>query len=451
MSSLLVKNALAIVTVDDEDRILKNENILIEDGVITYIGNEARQADREIRADGCFVYPGLINTHNHLYQTFTRNLPQVQKMELFPWLITLYEIWKGLDEDCIFYSSLTGLGELLRNGCTTAMDHHYVFPRVGSEHFIDRQFEAADLLGIRFHASRGSMSLGKSDGGLPPDELVQSVDVILKDSRRLVEKYHDPKPFAMHQVSLAPCSPFSVSEDLLIESAALARSLGVRLHTHLCETKDEERFTLSKQGMRPLAYMEKCGWVGPDVWYAHGIHFNDDELRLLADTGTGIAHCPVSNMKLSSGVCRLPDMLRLGVRVSLAVDGAASNDGQNLMAEIRTAYLLHRLSFGSGAPSGYELLKIATRGGAAVLGRDDIGQLSVGKAGDLFLVDASGLDTVGVGQDPGSFLGTVGCSKPAKSVVVAGREVVRDGRLLGIDEEETARKAQACAGRLNRA
>ncbi|MBQ6428595.1 MAG: 8-oxoguanine deaminase [Oscillospiraceae bacterium] len=451
MSSLLVKNALAIVTVDDEDRILKNESILIEDGVITYIGNEARQADREIRADGCFVYPGLINTHNHLYQTFTRNLPQVQKMELFPWLITLYEIWKGLDEDCIFYSSLTGLGELLRNGCTTAMDHHYVFPRVGSEHFIDRQFEAADLLGIRFHAARGSMSLGKSDGGLPPDELVQSVDVILKDSQRLVEKYHDPKPFAMHQVSLAPCSPFSVSEDLLIESAALARSLGVRLHTHLCETKDEERFTLSKQGMRPLAYMEKCGWVGPDVWYAHGIHFNDDELRLLADTGTGIAHCPVSNMKLSSGVCRLPDMLRLGVRVSLAVDGAASNDGQNLMAEIRTAYLLHRLTFGSGAPSGYELLKIATRGGAAVLGRDDIGQLSVGKAGDLFLVDASGLDTVGVGQDPGSFLGTVGCSKPAKSVVVAGREVVRDGRLLGIDEEETAWKAQACAGRLNRA
>ena len=451
MSSLLVKNALAIVTVDDEDRILKNESILIEDGVITYIGKEARQADREIRADGCFVYPGLINTHNHLYQTFTRNLPQVQKMELFPWLITLYEIWKGLDEDCVFYSSLTGLGELLRCGCTTAMDHHYVFPQVGSEHFIDRQFEAADLLGIRFHAARGSMSLGKSDGGLPPDELVQPVDVILKDSRRLVEKYHDPKPFAMHQVSLAPCSPFSVSEDLLIESAALARSLGVRLHTHLCETKDEERFTLSKLGMRPLAYMEKCGWVGPDVWYAHGIHFNDDELRLLADTGTGIAHCPVSNMKLSSGVCRLPDMLRLGVRVSLAVDGAASNDGQNLMAEIRTAYLLHRLTFGSGAPSGYELLKIATRGGAAVLGRDDIGQLSVGKAGDLFLVDAAGLDTVGVGQDPGSFLGTVGCSKPAKSVVVAGREVVRNGRLLGIDEEETARKAQVCAGRLSRA
>lgn len=449
MSSLLVKNALAIVTVDDEDRVLKNENILIEDGVITYIGKETRRADREISAKGCFVYPGLVNTHNHLYQTFTRNLPAVQKMELFAWLVTLYEIWKVLDEDCIFYSSLTGLGELLRYGCTTAMDHHYVFPKVGSEHFIDRQFEAADLLGIRFHATRGSMSLGKSDGGLPPDELVQSVDVILEDSRRLVEKFHDPRPFAMHQVSLAPCSPFSVSEDLMVESAALARSLGVRLHTHLCETKDEENYTLEKQGMRPLAYMEKCGWIGPDVWYAHGIHFNDDELRLLADTGTGVAHCPVSNMKLSSGVCRIPDMLRLGIPVGLAVDGSASNDCQNLMAEIRAAYLLHRLTFGSAAPTGYELLKMATRGSAAVLGRDDIGQLSVGKAGDLFLIDVTGLDTVGILQDPGSFLGTVGYSKPAKSVVVAGREVVRDGRLLGIDEEQMARSAQACAERMN--
>ena len=449
MSSLLVKDALAIVTVDDEDRVLKNENILIEDGVITYIGKETRRADREISAKGCFVYPGLVNTHNHLYQTFTRNLPAVQKMELFAWLVTLYEIWKVLDEDCIFYSSLTGLGELLRYGCTTAMDHHYVFPKVGSEHFIDRQFEAADLLGIRFHATRGSMSLGKSDGGLPPDELVQSVDVILEDSRRLVEKFHDPRPFAMHQVSLAPCSPFSVSEDLMVESAVLARSLGVRLHTHLCETKDEENYTLEKQGMRPLAYMEKCGWIGPDVWYAHGIHFNDDELRLLADTGTGVAHCPVSNMKLSSGVCRIPDMLRLGIPVGLAVDGSASNDCQNLMAEIRAAYLLHRLTFGSAAPTGYELLKMATRGSAAVLGRDDIGQLSVGKAGDLFLIDMTGLDTVGILQDPGSFLGTVGYSKPAKSVVVAGREVVRDGRLLGIDEEQMARSAQACAERMN--
>ncbi|MCR5329638.1 MAG: 8-oxoguanine deaminase [Lachnospiraceae bacterium] len=448
MSSLLIKNAAAIITVDDEDRILKDQSILIEDGVIAWIGKGIKQADREISAEGCFVYPGLVNTHDHLYQTFTRNLPQVQKMELFPWLTTLYEIWRKLDEECIFYSSLTGLGEMLRYGCTTGMDHHYVFPKTGSEHFIDRQFEAADLLGIRFHATRGSMSLGRSDGGLPPDDLVQDVDTILKDSRRLVEKYHDPKPFAMHQVSFAPCSPFSVSEELLRESAVLARSMGVRLHTHLCETKDEERFTLEKTGMRPLAYMEKCGWIGADVWYAHGIHFNDEELKLLADTGTGIAHCPVSNMKLSSGICRIPDMLRLGVSVGLAVDGAASNDCQNLLAEIRTAYLLHRLTYGAKAPTGYELLKMATRGSASVLGRSDIGQLSVGKAGDLFLVDMTGVEAVGVRQDPGSFPGTVGSSLPAKHVVVAGKEVVRDGRLLGIDEREIAGKAEACVRKM---
>ena len=448
MSTLLIKNASAIITVDDEDRILQNENILIEDGVITYIGKDHKQAEKEICAEGCFVYPGLVNTHNHLYQTFTRNLPQVQKMELFPWLVFLYEIWRNLDEDCVFYSSLTGLGELLRYGCTTGMDHHYVFPRTGSAYFIDRQFEAADLLGIRFHATRGSMSLGRSDGGLPPDDLVQDVDTILKDSRRLVEKYHDPGPFAMHQVSLAPCSPFSVSEDLLRESAVLARSLGVRLHTHLCETKDEENYTLEKTGLRPLAYMEKCGWVGPDVWYAHGIHFNDEELQLLADTGTGVAHCPVSNMKLSSGVCRVPDMLRLGVPVGLAVDGAASNDCQNLMAEIRAAYLLHRLTHGAQAPTGYELLKMATRGSAAVLGRDDIGSLAVGKAGDLFLIDVTGLEAVGAMADPAGFLGTVGYSKPAKSVVVAGKEVVRDGCLLGIDELKMAAAAEKCVRKM---
>ena len=400
MFSLLIRNADAVITVDDHDRVLRNANILIEDGVITYLGDEVKPADKVISAEGCFVYPGLVNTHNHLYQTFTRNLPQVQKMELFPWLIALYEIWRELDEDCIFYSSLTGLGEMLRYGCTTSMDHHYVFPKQGSERFIDRQFEAADLLGIRFHATRGSMSLGKSDGGLPPDDLVQDIDTILRSSQRLVERWHDSKPFAMHRVSLAPCSPFSVSEDLMRESAALARSLDVRLHTHLCETKDEENYTLERVGLRPLAYMERCGWIGEDVWYAHGIHFNDEELKLLADTGTGVAHCPSSNMKLSSGVCRIPEMLKLGVKVGLAVDGAASNDCQNLMAEIRTAYLLHRLVQGAEAPTGYELLKMATRGSAAVLGRDDIGQLSLGKAGDLFLVDVTGIDKSGLFVNP---------------------------------------------------
>ena len=442
MASLLISNADAIVTVDDQDRVLTHANLLIEDGVITYLGPEAREADQVIDGRGSFVYPGLINTHHHLYQTFTRNLPQVQKMELFPWLTALYEIWRGLTDSRVYYSALTGMGELVRFGCTTVMDHHYVFPRDGAEQFLARQFDAAAALGIRFHATRGSMSRGKSDGGLPPDDLVQPVDVILRESQRLVEEFHDPAPFSYRQVALAPCSPFSVTTDLLKESAALARSLGVRLHTHLCETKDEERFCLEVLGQRPLAYMASCGWLGEDVWFAHGIHFNDEELRLLAETGTGVAHCPVSNMKLASGVCRIPDMLRLGVPVGLAVDGSASNDGSNLLQEIRAAYLLHRLTWSQDAPTGYELLKMATRGSAAILGRDDIGQLAVGKAGDLFLLDVTGLDLVGATLDPGCLLGTVGYSKPPKYVLVGGKVVAQEGRLLGIDEARTAEAAR---------
>ena len=357
-------------------------------------------------------------------------------MELFPWLVTLYEIWRGLDEDCIYDSSLIGIGELMRYGCTTCMDHHYVFPRTGSEHFIDQQFRAADTLGVRFHATRGSMSRGKSDGGLPPDDLVQDVDTILSDSERLVKKFHDTTPFSMHQVALAPCSPFSVTTQLLKDSAVLARQLGVRLHTHLCETIDEENFTLQAVGMRPLEYMESCGWVGPDVWYAHGIHFNDEELKLLARTGTGVAHCPVSNMKLASGVCRVPDMLKLGVPIGLAVDGSASNDCSNLMAEIRAAYLLHRLHASANAPTGYDLLKMATMGSARLLGREkEIGSLEVGKAADLFMIDVDIPDLVGAKKDPACLLGTVGYSRPAKMVMVNGKVVVEDGRLLGIDEE----------------
>ena len=442
MATVFLKNAQAIVTVDGQDRVLRNANILVEDHLIRYIGQEEKEADRVIDVSHCYVYPGLVNTHHHLYQTFTRNLPQVQKMELFPWLVTLYEIWRGLDEDCIYYSSLVGMGELLKYGCTTCMDHHYIFPKVGSEEFIDQQFRAADALGVRFHATRGSMSRGKRDGGLPPDDLVQSVDVILKDCERLVKKFHDPAPFSMHQVALAPCSPFSVTTELLKESAVLARELGVRLHTHLCETKDEENFCLEAVGQRPLDYMASCGWLGSDVWFAHGIHFSDEELKLLADTGTGVAHCPVSNMKLASGVCRVPEMLALGVPVGLAVDGSASNDGSNLLAEIRAAYLLHRLHCSEKAPTGYDLLKMATRGSAAILGRTDIGSLEVGKAADLFLLDVDLLELAGAQKDPACLLGTVGYARPAKLVMVNGRVVVEDGRLLGIDEE--AVRARAC-------
>lgn len=448
MASLLIKNIRSIVTVDDKDQVFENANIYIEDGVIRSIGEEAPQADEVLDGTGHYCYPGLINTHHHYYQTFTRNLPQVQNLELFDWLKTLYEIWKGLEEDMVYYSAQVGMGDLMKNGCTTSFDHHYVFPSVAGGRLIDRQMDAARDLGVRFHASRGSMSLSVKDGGLPPDSVVQSTEEILADSQRLIEAYHDPSPFSMRQIALAPCSPFSVTADLMRETADLARAKGVRLHTHLGETLDEEAYTLSRVGMRPLAYMESLGWVGPDVWYAHGIHFNDQELQLLADTGTGVAHCPVSNMKLSSGIARIPDMLKLGVPVGLAVDGSASNDGSNLLEEIRVGYLLHRLGSSNKAPSGYDMLKLATRGSARILGRNDIGSLEAGKAADLFLVDSRNLALVGTSQDPKSLLATVGLHHPVDYTVINGKIVVRNGRLTTIDEEKVIAKANELVAEL---
>ena len=360
--------------------------------------------------------------------------------------MALYEVWKNLNEDVVYHASLTGMGELLKTGCTTCFDHHYVFPdRAGD--LIAAQFRAADTLGMRFHASRGSMDLSKKDGGLPPDSVVQPIDAILADSERLVKVWHDNSRYSMHRVALAPCSPFSVTGDLLRESAKLARSLGVRLHTHLAETRDEEKFTLEKFGMRPLAYMESLGWVGNDVWYAHGIHFNDSELRLLAETGTGVAHCPISNMKLASGVCRLHEMLDMGVPAGLAVDGSASNDGSNLLEEMRVAYLLQRLTYSQKAPTGYDILKLATRGSAALLGRDDIGCLAAGMAADLFLVNLDRIELVAAQLDPRSMLATVGLKGAVDYTVVNGRAVVQNGQLVTVDEAEEAAAANACAGR----
>ncbi|MDU0205026.1 MULTISPECIES: 8-oxoguanine deaminase [Paenibacillus] len=443
MGSLLIRNAQAIVTVDAGDRVLERANILIEGNRITKMGKDMYEADRVIDASQMFVYPGLVNVHHHLYQTFTRNLPQVQKLELFDWLRYLYEIWKGITPDTVYHSSLTGIADLMKNGCTTVFDHHYVFPQQNSAHFIDKQFEAAERLGIRFVASRGSMTLGKDQGGLPPMSVVQDLDTILADSERLIDRYHDASAGSMRQVVLAPCSPFSVSAELMRESAKLARAKGVRLHTHLAETKNEEAYTLERFGMRPLAYMESLDWLGSDVWYAHGIHFNDEEMRVLAQTQTGVAHCPISNMKLSSGIARVPEMLNMGIPVGLAVDGSASNDGSNLLEELRVAYLLHRLQSSAQAPSGYDLLKIATRGGAEILGRSDIGSLEVGKAADLFMVRVDHIDAVGTQTDPKSWLATVGLKRPVDYTIVAGKVVVENGRLVGEDEERLAMDCQA--------
>ncbi len=443
MANLLIKNIRAVVTCDGGDRVLTNADLLIEDGVIRALGQGISASCETLDASHMLCYPGLINTHHHLYQIFSRNLPAVQGFALFDWLVALYEIWKGLDRDVVRLSSLTGLGELLKTGCTTCFDHHYVFPHAAGDLLIDTQFAAAEELGIRMHASRGSMDLSKKDGGLPPDSVVQPVGAILKDSERLVAAYHDPSFGSMRQVALAPCSPFSVSSELLRQSALLARQLGVRLHTHLCETMDEERFTLEKFGMRPFAYLQSLGWAGPDVWYAHGIHFNDAELRALAETGTGVAHCPVSNMKLSSGVARVPEMLRLGVPVGLAVDGSASNDGSNLLEELRMCYLLHRLTSGEAAPTGYDVLKLATRGGACLLGRSDIGCIAKGMCADFFLVDSRRLELVGACEDPKAMLATVGLKGPVDYTFVGGRMAVERGRLTGVDEGWLSYEANA--------
>jgi len=452
MSTLLIRNLKTLVTCDDRDAVLENVDLYAENGVILAIGPRlSREADTVLDGTHFAAYPGLVNTHHHLYQVFSRNLPQVQNLELFDWLTALYEIWKGLDAEAVRLSTLTGCTELLRHGCTTCFDHHYVFPR-GAGDLTGAQFAAAEEIGIRFHASRGSMDLSRKDGGLPPDSVVQTVDEILRDSVRCIETYHDPSFGSMRQVALAPCSPFSVSGELLRQSALLARQYHVRLHTHVAETKDEERYTMERFRMRPLEYMASVGWTGEDVWYAHGIHFSDEELRELARTGTGIAHCPISNMKLSSGVARIPEMRKLGVTVGLAVDGSASNDGSSLMEELRVCYLLHRLCSSANAPSGYDVLKMATRGSAKLLGREDIGQLAVGKCADLFLLDTRRPELAGALYDPKSVLATVGLSGPVDCTIVNGRIVVRDGHLVTLDENRLAAQASAkCAAYLAQA
>ena len=451
MSTILLKNIRFLISCDDKDHVYENADLLVKDERIESIGrNLSVHADEVFDATHFLCYPGLINTHHHLYQQFSRNLPQVQNMELFDWLKTLYEVWKNLDYDTVRYSSMTGMAELMKNGCTTCFDHHYVFPH-GCGDLLEAQFRAADALGIRFAASRGSMDLSQKDGGLPPDSVVQTVDEILQDSDEAISKWHDPSYGSMHTVALAPCSPFSVSETLLRESACLARDRKVRLHTHLCETKDEEEYTLSRYGLRPLAYMETLGWVGPDVWFAHGIHFNDEEIRLLAQTGTGVAHCPVSNMKLSSGIARVPEMLSAGVHIGLAVDGSASQDGSDLLEEIRICYLLHRLKYSNAAPTGYDILKMATRGSAGLLGREDIGQLKEGKCADLFLIDARKTELVGALEDPKNVFGTVGLRQPVDYTMVNGQFTVRNGRLAGVDENRLAEEANnVCRAYLNR-
>ncbi|MFC5471958.1 8-oxoguanine deaminase [Cohnella suwonensis] len=451
MSTLLIKNARNIVTMDGERNVYPGGSLYAEGQRIVAIGYDLPydKADAVIDAGGKIVYPGMINTHHHLYQNLTRNIPFAQQCGLFDWLLTLYEVWRQLRPEDVYVSAAVGIGELLKSGCTTTSDHFYCFPNGVSGELIDEEIRAAQELGIRFYPTRGSMSLGRSGGGLPPDEVCQDERTILTDTRRVIERYHDADRFSMLRIGVAPCSPFSVTTDLLRESAALARSYGVRMHTHLAETEDEERFCIGRFGLRPLDYMEKHGWIGDDVWFAHGIWFDDGEIARLGHHRCGIAHCPTSNMKLSSGTMPLAKMLKAGVRVGLGVDGSASNDDSNMLLETKIAHLVHRLTDGPTAPGAEDFLKIATVGSARVLGWEDaIGSLEPGKAADLFIIDASKLEFAGALFDDAALPVLTGLSQTVDTTIVGGRIVVMDGALVGVDERKLAESAQAAADRL---
>lgn len=448
MTNLLVQNARLLITMNDAGEKIAGGALFVRDNVIEWVGETTAvppaylHADRIINASDKVVLPGLVNTHHHLYQTLTRAL--AANSGLFDWLKTLYPIWARMDGEAVYISALVGMAELILSGCTTTSDHLYLFPH-GAK--LDDEIRAAQEIGLRFHAARGSMSLGESKGGLPPDSVVEAEEAILRDCRRVIEQFHDPTPFAMTRIVLAPCSPFSVTSDLMRESARLARSYGVTLHTHLAETKDEELFCLEKFGCRPAAYAEKLDWVGDDVWWAHAVHVDGAEIALMAQTQTGVAHCPCSNMRLASGIAPVRQWLDGRVRVGLGVDGSASNDGAHMLYEARQALLLQRVWGGAGALKVEEALWLATRGGARVLKRDDIGQLAAGKAADFIAYDLNRLVYAGAQHDPLAAL--LFCApQPVDLSVINGRVIVEDGVLQTVGLEPIIRRHNQISQRL---
>jgi cytosine/adenosine deaminase-related metal-dependent hydrolase len=444
-SSLKIEKIHTLVTVDDEYRVLHDVDVLVEGDKISAVGADLPTPPNARVLDGrwCVAYPGFVNTHHHFYQTLTRNIPAVQNAKLFDWLLWLYEVWRGLHPEAVRVSTQIALGELLLSGCTTSTDHFYVFPSTAPQEFLDVEIDTARDIGVRFHPTRGSMSLGRSQGGLPPDDVTQSWEDILADCDRLIAKYHDPKPFAMTRIVLAPCSPFSVTRESLAETATFAREKNVFMHTHLCETHDEQDFCLEKIGMRPLEYMESVGWVGPDVWYAHGIWFTPEEIKRLGQMNCGVAHCPVSNLRLGSGICHVPALLEAGVRVGIAVDGSASNDSSNLLKEMQTALLVHRVGTGVTEMPPQQVIRMATRGGAEILGQPEIGQVKPGMAADLALFRLDSIDFAGAMSDPAHALLFCGSAPRAEYTIVAGRVLVEKGRLTGWDEQAVFHAANA--------
>ncbi len=449
MKKIIIKNASAVVTCDANDAVLRTCDILVQGPAITAIGQGLDSEGAEcIDASGCFIYPGLINTHHHFFQTFVRNLLTVDypNMSVMDWIREIYQIFKRIDSDSIYYSSMTAMADLLMHGCTTAFDHQYCFPRHAGKTLVDRQFEAADQLGIRYHAGRGANTLRMNQGSAIPDEMWESTDEFLSDCERLIDTFHDSDPFSMRQIVVSPCQPINCLKETFSESVKLARSKGVRLHTHLGEGENagmEERW-----GMRTLAWCQELGFHGTDVWYAHGWELTPEEYKIMAETGTGLSHCPAPAVLGGFNIIDIPAMQRCGMQLSLGVDGSATNDGSNLLDTLRMAFLMQSFhgKNRSGAPTPYQMLKIATKGGADVLGRPDLGSLEVGKAADLFMIKTDKIAYAGAIHDPANFLARVGVTGPVDLTMVNGEVVFENGQFRTIDQEALFAEAeQVCS------
>jgi len=443
----LLKKCSWIATLDPGNTIYKNHDLLIEGNIIKSIEDDyTKKVDEVIDGSGKIVIPGLVNTHNHLFQTLTRCVPRVENAGLMEWLMNLYEIWRELTPEAIYYSSLLGMGELMLTGCTTTTDMLYMYPKTtDSSHFIDLQFKAAGEIGMRFMPCRGFLSSGVSQGAMPSDDIVEDEEAILEDCERLIKKYHDPSPLAMTRLAIAPSALFSSSIDFIKRSAQFARKHGVRLHTHLAETMDENEFCLEKYGIRPFELMESIDWLGEDVWFAHCVYLNEREIKKMAKTGTGVAHCPSSNMRLASGIAPIPRMLNEGVNVSLAVDGASSNDTSDMIGEMRMGLLLHRVNTGADSMETGEIIRIATQGGAKVLGFDSLGSLEPGKAADIVMINMNQLPYAGSLHNPLSAIVLSGASHIVNTTIINGEVTVREGRLTRVTQENIVKNTNRIA------
>ncbi len=450
MKSILIKNPLLCCRIKEnvnDDNVLdtfSGGHIYIENNIIMSAGPEefSGNADKTIDASRMVVLPGFINTHHHFFQTLTRNIFATQKSELFDWLITNYEIWRGISGEAFYLSAKVAMSELLKSGCTTTSDHLYLFPNQTESTIIDREIDAAQELGMRFQPTRGSMSLSKKDGGLPPDDVTQTEDEIFADIDRLLKKYHDDSFGSMLKISIAPCSPFSVTKESMEKTAKLAKEKKLQIHTHLAETKDEENFCIEKFGQRPFEMMESLDWIVPNAWFAHSIFLNDKEIKKAGKAKIGIAHCPTSNMRLGSGIAKIRELLDAEVSVSLAVDGSASNDSSNMLMELRNAMLLSRLRKPKFWLNTEEVIWMATVGGAKALGRNDIGQILPGKCADITMINIDRLEYSGAQHDPAAAIVFNVALSPVDYSIINGKIVVEKGQIVGLDEKELIQKHQ---------